>query len=84
MCPDKVFSSGSFEDLPESQRIDICLSIFYCINWFRELVCAFAAETDIEMKGKVIIRLQNITDLQDRLETCMTGKATLTSLWATW
>ncbi len=26
------------------------------------------------MRGKVILRLQNITDLQDRLETCMTGK----------
>ena len=36
-------------------------------------VCAFAGETDIDMKGKVIIRLKNITDLQDRLGRCMAG-----------
>lgn len=36
-------------------------------------VCAFAAESDMEMKGKVLMRLQDITELQRRLQTCMTG-----------
>ena len=74
MCSEQLLSRESFEDLPEAQRCDICLSIFYCINWFRELVCAFAMETEIEMRGKVMVRLQNITDLQDMLEKCMTGE----------
>ena len=40
MCSEKVFNGDLFENLPEVQRMDVCLSIFYCINWFRELVCA--------------------------------------------
>ena len=40
MCPDSQFEGDTFDDLSESHRSDICLSIFYCINWFRELVCS--------------------------------------------
>ena len=37
-------------------------------------VCAFAGETDADMKGKVILRLMNITELQSQLESCMAGR----------
>lgn len=37
-------------------------------------VCAFAGEVDPDMKGKVIIRLMNITELQSLLESCMAGE----------
>ena len=37
-------------------------------------VCGFSAESDLDMKGKLIIRLGNITKLQTHLESCMAGK----------
>ena len=43
---------------------------------------AFAGESDIDMKGKVIIRLQNITDLQDRLGSCIAGIIPILLLFA--
>lgn len=36
-------------------------------------MCAFAGEEDVDMRGKVVIRLQDITELQSQLESCMTG-----------
>ena len=38
-------------------------------------VCAFARESDADMKGKVLIRLKNITELQLQLEACMAGES---------
>lgn len=38
MCSEQIFNGDMFADLAESKRLDICLSIFYCLNWFRELV----------------------------------------------
>ena len=37
-------------------------------------VCAFANESDPDMKGKVLIRLTNITDMQSKFEACMNGE----------
>ena len=47
-------------------------------------VCAFAGEVDPDMKGKVIIRLMNITELQSLLESCMAGECMEThdSIWS--
>ena len=27
-----------FEDLPITKKQDICVSLFHCLNWFREMV----------------------------------------------
>ena len=37
-------------------------------------VCAFAGETDVDMRGKVLIRLKNITEMQTQLESCLAGE----------
>ena len=37
-------------------------------------MCAFTGEVDIDMRGKLLIRLRNITELQTQLEACMTGE----------
>ena len=42
-------------------------------------VSAYSGEVEAEMKGKVLIRLQNITDLQERLEDYLSGTV---SEWA--
>lgn len=39
MFQEKLLEGDAFDDLSESHRSDVCLTIFYCINWFRELVC---------------------------------------------
>ena len=36
-------------------------------------VCAFAHEADPDMKGKILIRLANITEMQNQFEICMNG-----------
>ena len=43
-------------------------------------VCAFGGEADVDMRGKVIIRLRNITEIQTQLESCMAGKGLSHSL----
>ena len=37
-------------------------------------MCAFTGEVDIDMRGKLLIRLRNITELQTQLEACMAGE----------
>ncbi|XP_060096063.1 Fanconi anemia group D2 protein [Heteronotia binoei] len=64
-------------DLPEVEKLDslsnqerelLCSLLFYTLNWFREVVNAFCQQEDPEMKGRVLARLQNITELQCLLE----------------
>lgn len=55
------------------QRETICFTFFHLINWFRELVTTFSVEKDPEMRAKVMIRLQTITELQCLLEDWISG-----------
>ena len=47
--------------------------LFHLINWFREIVTTFSVEKDPEMRAKVIMRLQTITELQHLLEEWING-----------
>eukprot|EP00731_Ephydatia_muelleri_P027407 Em0019g280a len=71
MCPEEILRLSAFEGLPTSTKQDLCLVLFHCINWMRELVCAFAGDKEPEMRAKVISRLATITKLQSQLDTCM-------------
>jgi Fanconi anemia group D2 protein len=71
MCVRDRMESERFEDLPLVKRQSVCLSLCHCHNWFRELVCAFSGEKDVDMRGKVMIRMKDITDTQTLLESCM-------------
>ena len=44
MCKAEKLKKDVFEDLPLSSRQDVCLSLFHCLNWFRELVSADLAK----------------------------------------
>ncbi|XP_006887761.1 PREDICTED: Fanconi anemia group D2 protein [Elephantulus edwardii] len=46
----------------------ICSLIFLTLNWLREIVNAFCQQASPEMKGKVLMRLKHITELQTILE----------------
>ena len=56
--------------------VHVCVSMCVCpcVCVCNVQVCAFAGETDADMKGKVILRLMNITELQSQLESCMAGR----------
>ncbi|PVD24835.1 hypothetical protein C0Q70_15321 [Pomacea canaliculata] len=60
-----------FESFSDKEKDVICTCLLHCINWFREVINAFASQTDVEMKGKVVQRLYNITHLQKVLIRCM-------------
>uniref|UniRef100_H3BFD2 FA complementation group D2 n=1 Tax=Latimeria chalumnae TaxID=7897 RepID=H3BFD2_LATCH len=59
------------DSLSKQERELLCSLLFYAINWLREVVNAFCKQKDPEMKGKVLIRLQNLTGLQAVLEKCL-------------
>ncbi|XP_028398344.1 Fanconi anemia group D2 protein-like isoform X2 [Dendronephthya gigantea] len=61
-----TFNKQSIQD-----RELVCSSLFYCLNWYRELVNAFSTETDPEMKGKTLNRVKTIVILQDWLDQCL-------------
>ncbi|NWZ33542.1 FACD2 protein, partial [Brachypodius atriceps] len=62
---------GKLDSLSKQEREFLCSLLFYALNWFREVVNAFCQEQDAEMKGKVLTRLQNITELQNVLGKCL-------------
>uniref|UniRef100_A0A8C2TJM1 FA complementation group D2 n=1 Tax=Coturnix japonica TaxID=93934 RepID=A0A8C2TJM1_COTJA len=62
---------GKLDSLSKQEREFLCLLLFYALNWFREVVNAFCQQQDPEMKGKVLTRLQNITELQNVLGKCL-------------
>ncbi|XP_077182176.1 Fanconi anemia group D2 protein isoform X2 [Paroedura picta] len=59
---------GKLASLSNQERELLCSLLFYTLNWFREVVNAFCQQEDPEMKGRVLARLQNITELQCLLE----------------
>ncbi|KFP79964.1 Fanconi anemia group D2 protein, partial [Acanthisitta chloris] len=62
---------GKLDTLSKQEREFLCSLLFCALNWFREVVNAFCQQQDAEMKGKVLIRLQNITELQNVLGKCL-------------
>uniref|UniRef100_A0A670I1J1 FA complementation group D2 n=1 Tax=Podarcis muralis TaxID=64176 RepID=A0A670I1J1_PODMU len=62
---------GKLDSLSKQEREFLCSLLFHALNWFREVVNAFCQQDDPEIKGKVLTRLQNITELQCLLEKCL-------------
>ncbi|NWX15453.1 FACD2 protein, partial [Aegotheles bennettii] len=62
---------GKLDSLSKQEREFLCSLLFYALNWFREVVNAFCQQQEAEMKGKVLTRLQNITELQNMLGKCL-------------
>ncbi|XP_030276612.1 Fanconi anemia group D2 protein isoform X2 [Sparus aurata] len=59
------------ESLSKAEREFLCSLLFHTINWFREVINAFCTQKEVEMKMKVMTRLQNITYLQTLLEKAL-------------
>uniref|UniRef100_A0A8C5SSS3 FA complementation group D2 n=1 Tax=Laticauda laticaudata TaxID=8630 RepID=A0A8C5SSS3_LATLA len=76
VCPLYLTSlevTEKIESLSKEEREFLCSLLFHAVNWFREVVNAFCREEDPNIKGKVLTRLQNITELQCILEKCLAG-----------
>ncbi|KYO27801.1 Fanconi anemia group D2 protein [Alligator mississippiensis] len=64
-------TEGKLDSLSRREREFLCSLLFHALNWFREVVNSFCQQQDPEMKGKVLTRLQNITELQSVLGKCL-------------
>uniref|UniRef100_A0A8D0G882 FA complementation group D2 n=1 Tax=Sphenodon punctatus TaxID=8508 RepID=A0A8D0G882_SPHPU len=62
---------SKLSSLSKQEREFLCSLLFHALNWFREVVNAFCPQQDPETKGEVLMRLQNITELQSLLEKCL-------------
>ena len=49
----------------------ICLALFYTVDWLRELVNAFCSQKESSMRAKVLSRLRQLAWLERQLDTCL-------------
>ncbi|KAK1282549.1 hypothetical protein QJS10_CPB22g00088 [Acorus calamus] len=86
-CPlhlpsDKHFNEATWKALTGKQREIICLSIYYAINWIRELLNAFSTQvggmvdcvtqaTKEETSAKLLKRLRNLVFLERLLNSLL-------------
>lgn len=72
--------------LPGSEKDRLCNTLFYALNWFLELLNAFAAcqggrqgkedESADEYRKKVLLRLKQVLEVQDNLRNCLQNNQT--------
>ncbi|KAI8481783.1 Fanconi anemia group D2 protein [Branchiostoma belcheri] len=73
-CPLYLFKEETvekIESLSGHEKELMCTALFHTLNWFREIINGFSSQSDPEMRGKVLVRLQNITHVQELLRTCL-------------
>ncbi|PRP89437.1 Fanconi anemia group D2 protein [Planoprotostelium fungivorum] len=67
-APIHMFNIEYLEDVKgQSHPEDLSLSLFHAINWFRELLNAFALEKELSMTEKILTRLTNLLTLEENL-----------------
>lgn len=74
-CPILMLNPDLYEKLSSlnvKEKDVVCNSLFFCNNWAREVVNSFASMSSEDMKGKVVMRLKLITQLNDLLSKCLT------------
>jgi Fanconi anemia group D2 protein len=60
--------------MKDNEKEIICLCMFYALNWFRELVNAFSAQSkDDASFTKLVKRIEHIIQLEDQLDRCLGG-----------
>lgn len=73
-CPLVSFKEEMIKEITSLDQADqevICGTLFHTVNWFREVVNAFASQESPELRGKSIARIQGITALCAVLEKCL-------------
>ncbi|CAL8096504.1 unnamed protein product [Orchesella dallaii] len=63
----EYYRGNSITDFSYNQRLHLGHYLVMAINFFRESVCAFVADSDPELRVKIWLRLENILQLQKSL-----------------
>ncbi|XP_060518844.1 Fanconi anemia group D2 protein [Cylas formicarius] len=58
-------------ELDNQQLSFVADCLFHCANWFREIISAFVTQKSKTLKAKVIHRLQELLDLEQKLREIM-------------
>ena len=61
----------NFSTFDKDRQSRICFSLYYAVNWVREILNAFASVEDSKMRGQVISRLDNLIFLEKTLRQCL-------------
>ncbi|XP_047315356.1 Fanconi anemia group D2 protein homolog [Impatiens glandulifera] len=77
----KIICESSWNNLSGKQKQVICLSLYYAINWIRELLNAFCTQVGkfnaisqtmkVEIISKLMKRLRNLVVLEGLLNNCL-------------
>ncbi|KAL9656234.1 hypothetical protein ABK040_007849 [Willaertia magna] len=65
-----------FSQLSKRDKDVTCLSLFFTINWFRELINGFATSSDFQSIGSVIKRIEHLVDIEKKLDKCLFENST--------
>lgn len=59
------------EDLESDQINQVADCFFHCANWFRELISGFVTQKDKTLRSKVVKRLKNLIEIENKLRLCI-------------
>ncbi|CAG5036423.1 unnamed protein product [Parnassius apollo] len=59
------FNIDEIEDMENNTVCRILDCLLYCVNWFRELLNAFATQSDCNLKEKMIKRILQLEDMEN-------------------
>ncbi|KAH3766779.1 Fanconi anemia group D2 protein [Pelomyxa schiedti] len=79
-CPLKMFDENNQEELLKTSqgRNSVCQTLFFSIQWFRELLNVFHNSDNIDIQSHVLERLQQITELEAKLEDVLKSHTNFT------
>ena len=70
-CPLWMPSNENLDEMSPQELNYACDILFYCYNWFRELINTFNNSTCNEDQRKVTIRLKNMVQLEKELKSIL-------------
>ncbi|XP_041973620.1 Fanconi anemia group D2 protein [Aricia agestis] len=59
-----IFDVDSIEDMSNPAVINILDCLVHCSNWFRELINAFASQSDLGLRSKIFLRIMHIHKIE--------------------
>ncbi len=62
---------SKFEVISDDEKSAVCACLFYCANWFRELLNAFADTSDKETRAKILLRIKDLLKVNKDLQRCL-------------
>ena len=60
-----------FEVLSVQEKNVVCASLFYCANWFREILNAFGDQQAEDCRNRVLVRLKHLLRVLKDLRNCL-------------